>query len=88
MRFPDFTIDQAFDGESAISYSQTHIPDIVIEDIMLPDMNGLDVVRNIKEIDSDIQVIIMTAFASVDTAIGAIQQGAYDFLPNHFTMTN
>ncbi len=84
IRFPDFIIDQAFTGQEALSLSEKNLPDIVVEDIMLPDMNGLEVVKYIRELDADIQVIMITAFGSVESAVEAIHLGAFDFLSKPF----
>lgn len=54
--------------------------DLVITDINLPGMNGLDFLREIKEIDPTIEVILMTAYATVETAVEAMKEGAYDYL--------
>jgi signal transduction histidine kinase/FixJ family two-component response regulator len=61
--------------------------DLVITDVMMPDMDGLEILRVIKKVDDDIPVILMTGFASLNSALDAIQQGAYDYLlkPVEFT---
>ena len=61
--------------------------DLVITDIKMPQMDGLEILRLVKEIDDDIPVILMTGYASLDTAVDAIARGAYDYLmkPVEFT---
>ncbi|MBN1211833.1 MAG: GAF domain-containing protein [candidate division Zixibacteria bacterium] len=61
--------------------------DLVITDIKMPQMDGLEILRVVKEIDEDIPVILMTGYASLDTAVDAIARGAYDYLmkPVEFT---
>lgn len=54
--------------------------DLVITDLKMPEMSGLDVLKAVKEIDSDLPVILMTGYASLDTAIEAVASGAYDYL--------
>lgn len=54
--------------------------DLVITDIKMPDMDGLEILRRVKEIDEGIPVILLTAYASLDSAIDAIARGAYDYL--------
>ena len=54
-------------------------PDAVLLDVRLPDMSGLDAFQQMREIDSRIPVIIMTAFATTDTAIEAMRRGAFDY---------
>ncbi|MFZ5980307.1 MAG: response regulator [Candidatus Zixiibacteriota bacterium] len=61
--------------------------DLVITDIKMPQMDGLQILKLVKEIDEDIPVILMTGYASLDTAVDAIARGAYDYLlkPVEFT---
>jgi two-component system response regulator AtoC len=55
-------------------------PDLVISDINMPDMNGLEVLKAIKSFDEFIQVIIITAFDDMESTIASMQKGAYDYL--------
>jgi DNA-binding NtrC family response regulator len=55
-------------------------PDLVISDINMPDINGLEVLKSIKSFDEFIQVIIITAFDDMESTIAAMQKGAYDYL--------
>jgi two-component system, NtrC family, C4-dicarboxylate transport response regulator DctD len=64
-------IDASFDG-------------VVITDLRMPDMDGLEFFRHIRDIDADIPVILMSGHADVSTAVAAVQQGAYDFLSKPF----
>ncbi len=59
--------------------------DIVISDIKMPAMDGIELLRRIKSMDSGIFVIMMTAFGSVDTAVQAMKAGAFDYLTKPFT---
>ncbi len=52
----------------------------MIVDLQMPEINGLDVLRTIRELDPDCAVVLMTAHASVDTAIEAVKLGALDYL--------
>src|SRR3990172_996144 len=54
--------------------------DIVLVDIKMPGMSGLELQRRIKEIDKNIVVIIITAYASVESAVHALKEGAYDYV--------
>lgn len=58
--------------------------DIVISDIRLPEMNGLDLLSKIKSINPNTFVIMMTAFGSVETAVEAMKKGAYDYITKPF----
>jgi len=59
--------------------------DVIITDIRLPGMNGIDILKNAKELNPKIIVIIITAYASVETAIEALKFGAYDYLIKPFS---
>ena len=58
--------------------------DIVITDLMLPEMDGFRILEKVRSIDRDIMVIVITAFSSVESAVKAIKAGAYDFIPKPF----
>jgi len=74
----------AFSGQEGIEAVKTLSPELVILDIRLPDMSGLEVFAVIHELFPKLPVIIITAFGSTDTAIGAIQRGAYDYIYKPF----
>jgi CheY-like chemotaxis protein len=79
-----FDITFFTDGRQALSYLQDQSCDLVLLDLMMPDMDGLNVLTQIKENLPDVQVIIMTAQGSADYAVKAIKQGADDFLCKPF----
>jgi DNA-binding NtrC family response regulator len=58
--------------------------DLVITDFYMPEMNGLELLAEIKKINPDVDVIVMTAFASVDNAVEAMKKGAYDYIVKPF----
>ncbi|MBI5233601.1 MAG: response regulator, partial [Deltaproteobacteria bacterium] len=53
--------------------------DLVVTDVRMPGMDGVELLKELKDISPDVEVIMMTAYASVDTAIEAIRSGAYDY---------
>jgi DNA-binding NtrC family response regulator len=71
-------------GEGALRAFRDSTFDLILLDIVLPDMNGLDVLKKIREIDSDSFVIVMTAYADVQTAVTAMKGGAYDYINKPF----
>jgi two-component system response regulator PilR (NtrC family) len=71
-------------GRQALEVLQQEPADLVISDIRMPDMNGIELLRAAREMLPDIEVIMMTAFASVDTAREAFMLGAYDFVQKPF----
>jgi DNA-binding NtrC family response regulator len=74
----------AFTGSEGIEAVKKNRPDVVILDIRLPDMGGLEVFEDIHEIFPKLPVIIITAYSSTETAIGAIQKGAFDYIYKPF----
>ena len=71
-------------GQAALKALQDHSIDLVFLDLKLPDIPGLDVLRNIKEMDPDLFVIVMTGYASVESAVEALKLGAYDYIKKPF----
>ena len=58
--------------------------DLVISDLKMPGLDGMEIIDAVKKIDEDIPVIIITAFASVESASEAIQKGGFDFIAKPF----
>jgi DNA-binding NtrC family response regulator len=76
----DYKTESAEDGEKALALVPQFEPAVVITDLIMPTMDGMILLRKIKDEYPDITVIMLTAQASVDTAVEAIKQGAYDYL--------
>ncbi len=72
------------DGTRAIGKVKGERWDVVIVDLKMPGMNGIEVMREVRKIDEGIPVIIMTAYATVDTAVKAMKEGAYDYIAKPF----
>jgi len=71
-------------GAAAVALIETEPVDLLISDIKMPDMSGVDVLRAAKRVDPDLVGIIITAFASTDTAVEALRLGAYDYISKPF----
>jgi DNA-binding NtrC family response regulator len=80
----DYQIESAGDGLEALEIFEKNKFDVVVTDLRLPGMNGLDILKTIKEKTPDCTVIIITAYATVETAIEALKLGAYDYLTKPF----
>lgn len=78
------TVLNAPNGESAIKICENTKINLVFLDLQLPDIHGLKVLERIKNIDSDILVIIITGYASIDSAIKAMKIGAYEYITKPF----
>ncbi|HWP60464.1 MAG TPA: sigma-54 dependent transcriptional regulator [Candidatus Acidoferrales bacterium] len=79
-----YTIERAVDGNDALRKFESFQPDLVLLDYMMPDMNGIDVLKEIRRRSSDIPVIMVTAYGSIERAVQAVKAGAYDFIPKPF----
>ncbi len=75
-----FEIHQAVDGVDALEKIALDRPDLVMMDVNMPRMNGLDCLSKIKEFDPSIIVIVMTAYSTIEDAVRAIKEGAYNYL--------
>ena len=74
-------------GRNALDAVRRHRPDIVLTDLMLPDMDGLSLLKEIKKLAPETLVVMITGFATVDSSVEAIRAGAYDYIPKPFTAT-
>ena len=79
-----FSVVTATDGETALTKLAAGSFDVVVSDIKMPGKDGLEVLRAAKELDPGLEVVLMTAYASVQNAVEAIRAGAYDYLPKPF----
>ena len=75
-----FQTDEAADGEEAMRKVTTFRPAIIVSDLVMPRMGGADLLRALKDQLSDITLILLTAQGTVDSAVEAIKEGAYDYL--------
>ncbi len=75
-----FSIDEAFDGVNAIEKIRAASYDIAILDVDMPRLNGLETLKQIKEHNPGIIVIVLTAFANIDHAVQAVKDGAFNYL--------
>jgi DNA-binding NtrC family response regulator len=75
-----FLADAAADGEEALQKITTFRPSIMISDLVMPGMDGLALLKATQDAGSDLMTVILTAQGTVETAVDAIKQGAYDYL--------
>jgi PAS domain S-box-containing protein len=80
----DCFVVKAANGQECLDFLQQERVDIVFLDLKMPGMDGMEVHQRIREVDETIMVIIITGYATIETAIEAMKQGAYDFIPKPF----
>src|SRR5580765_3060467 len=76
--------ERANDGKQALAKLDQIDPDLVLLDYRMPDMNGLDVLREIRQRRKDLPVVMITAFGTIDLAVEAVKAGADDFVTKPF----
>ena len=74
------TVLQAADGREAIEAIRSSQPSVILTDLKMPGMSGMELLRTAREIDGDLEVILMTAFGTVENAVEAMKYGASDFI--------
>lgn len=80
----EYSIDAAHDGQQALGILETTAYDLLILDIKMPKMNGIEVLRRVKESHPDIDVIMITGLNEIETAVQAMKLGAFDYMPKPF----
>jgi two-component system nitrogen regulation response regulator NtrX len=75
-----YSVIEAPDGQEGLKRVAADKPDSVLLDIWMPDLDGIEVLRGIKQLDADLPVVIMSGHGTIETAVKAVKLGAYDFL--------
>src|SRR5690348_4985730 len=75
-----FEVTTAPSAESALSQVGEVDPAVVLTDVRMPGMNGIELVKRLRERLPDVNVVVMTSFEDMDTAVGAMRAGAHDYL--------
>ena len=82
-----YQVETAENGQEALElFSRKDGPDVVLTDFRMAQMNGYELLKHIKARDSEASVILMTAYATVEGAVGAMKAGAYDYLTKPFSL--
>ncbi len=80
----DYQVRTAEDGIKGLEILQEYQPDLVLVDLKMPGMSGFEVLESIFTFDATIVTIVITGFATVDSAVEAMKKGTYDFIPKPF----
>jgi two-component system, NtrC family, response regulator AtoC len=84
LREERYEVTSVSTGGAALDVLETTGMDVMLLDLNLPDTTGLEVLKRARELDSDLMVIVITGYASVDSAVEALKLGAYDYLKKPF----
>jgi two-component system response regulator HydG len=74
------------DPQRALAYLETDRPDVLLTDLKMPEMDGMELLRRARALDPALPVIVITAFATIESAVDAVKQGAFDYLPKNFSI--
>ena len=80
-----FQVDTAQGGKAGLEALKTTLPDIVLTDIRMPQVTGIDILEAVRELDPETPVVLMTAQASLQSAISAVNQGAFYYIQKPFS---
>ncbi len=80
-----YTVDLAMTGRDALESFGKRAFDLLVADLRLPDINGMEVIRTVKERWPDTGVVVITGYPSVSSAVDAMKLGSFDYLPKPFT---
>jgi DNA-binding NtrC family response regulator len=76
----------ATDPHRALALLESEGPDLLLTDLKMPEIDGLALLRRARELDPTLPVVVITAFATIETAVAAIKDGAFDYLPKNFSV--
>lgn len=80
-----YSVDTVLTGQEALHLVQSHHYDFVFTDLKMPEMDGVDVAKSVKHLRPDIDVIIITGFATIESAVEVMKFGAMDYVQKPFT---
>ena len=75
-----FTVTLATTGRDGLERFRERTPDVVLTDLILPDIDGIEVLTRVQRLDREVPVLLMTAYGSVDSSVKAMRSGAYDYI--------
>jgi two-component system response regulator HydG len=81
-----YAVERAAGGRDALARARAELPDLVLTDLRMEEVDGFDVLDGIHELDPGVPVIVMTAFGAIETAVEAIKRGAYHYVTKPFQL--
>lgn len=79
-----YAVERATNGTEALRKVDSLQPDLILLDYQMPDMNGLEVLKEIRRRENDVPVVLITAYGTIERAVQAMKEGAYDFITKPF----
>lgn len=80
-----YKVETFGNGHEGIERLKQVHPPLLVVDIKMPELNGFEVIKIVRKIDPDVVIVVITGYATIETAVDAMKMGAYDFLPKPFT---
>jgi two-component system response regulator HydG len=84
LRQAGYLVDEAEDGAAALQRLEGSGYDVVLTDLRMPNVDGMEVLRTVRQVAPETEVIVMTAYGTIESAVEAIRRGAYDFIAKPF----
>jgi two-component system, sensor histidine kinase and response regulator len=85
LRKSGYTVETFGNGYEGIERLKEVKPPLLVVDIKMPELDGFEVIKIVRKIDPDLVIVVITGYATIETAVDAMKMGAYDFLPKPFT---
>src|ERR1051325_8774488 len=79
-----YAVERAENGAAALAGFEASRPDLILLDYQMPDMNGIEVMKELKARGNEAAVILLTAYGTIERAVLAMKEGAHDFIPKPF----
>jgi len=81
----EYAVDTALSGEEALEKDDENRYDLIISDLMMPGMSGMDLLKALKKRREEVMIIMITGYPTIKTAVDSIRLGAFDYIPKPFT---
>lgn len=85
LEISDYIVDTVLSGEEALKKQGANEYDVIITDLMMPGISGMELLKALKENNPEVHVIMITGYPSTKSTVAAIKSGATDYLPKPFT---
>jgi len=76
----------ATDSHRALSLLESEAPNVLLTDLKMPGMDGMELLRRARDLDPSLPVVMITAFATIESAVAAMKEGAFDYLSKNFSV--